>query len=335
MRALPPDVVFDHHEFSVGRRWIEKFNGTQGADVMILEGTHPSIPRGLAEIAGSLYRPALEAAILEAGLSSFDYITTNAGTADNRVSLGGTAPGIARNAFGLCGAVSYLIETRGVGIGLQNFERRVATHYLLARAVLEASAADPVGLQDRVAAARAESAADRSDLIITHEAGERDIDLPLIDAESGAPMPTPVRLIDSRDLRPVDVRARPAGYLVLRGTADVAERLGLNEVSVREVAADGELAVEAYEVERTESRKGRNAINPDQLVRVEIRCRTIAVPAGALFVPMAQPAAGIAAAALEPDSPGSYVGVGVIPMEPDETEAPVYRVMDASGLMLR
>jgi len=335
MRALPPDVVFDHHEFSVGRRWIEKFNGTQGADVMILEGTHPSIPRGLAEIAGSLYRPALEAAILEAGLSSFDYITTNAGTADKRVSLGGTAPGIARNAFGLRGAVSYLIETRGVGIGLQNFERRVATHYLLARAVLAVTAADSVGLQDRVAAARAESAADRSDLIITHEAGERDIDLPLIDAESGAPMPTPVRLIDSRDLRPVDVRARPAGYLVLRGTADVAERLGLNEVSVREVAADGELAVEAYEVERTESRKGRNAINPDQLVRVEIRCRTIAVPAGALFVPMAQPAAGIAAAALEPDSPGSYVGVGVIPMEPDETEAPVYRVMDASGLALR
>ena len=71
--------------------------------------------------------------------------------------------------------------------------------------------------------ARAESAADRSDLIITHEAGERDIDLPLIDAESGAPMPTPVRLIDSRDLRPVDVRARPAGYLVLRGTAAVVD----------------------------------------------------------------------------------------------------------------
>ena len=53
----------------------------------------------------------------------------------------------------------------------------------------------------------------------------------------------------------------------------------------------------------------------------------IDVPAGALFVPMAQPAAGIVAAALEPDLPGSYLGVGVIPMGADETEAPVYRVM--------
>jgi hypothetical protein len=28
------------------------------------------------------------------------------------------------------------------------------------------------------------------------------------------------------------------------------------------------------------------------------------------------------------------VGVGIIPMAADETEAPVYRVMDASGLAL-
>ena len=44
----------------------------------------PRCPRGLAEIAGRLYRPALEAAILEAGLSSFDYVTTDAGMADKR-----------------------------------------------------------------------------------------------------------------------------------------------------------------------------------------------------------------------------------------------------------
>ena len=76
-------------------------------------------------------------------------------------------------------------------------------------------------------------------------------------------------------------------------------------------------------------------IYPDQLVRVQVRPRTIDMPAGALFVSMAQPAAGIVAAALEPDSPGSYVGVGVIPMADDETEAPVYRVMSLKGLSLR
>jgi hypothetical protein len=157
----------------------------------------------------------------------------------------------------------------------------------------------------------------------------------LINAESGAPMPTPVRLIDSRDIRPVDVRARPAGYLVLRGGAEVAARLALNEAIVREVAVGRAVEVEAYEVDRQQTRRSRESINPDQLVRVRIRKTTIEVPAGALFVPMAQPAAGIVAGALEPDSPGSYVGVGLIPMTADETEAPVYRLIDATGLVLK
>jgi hypothetical protein len=144
-----------------------------------------------------------------------------------------------------------------------------------------------------------------------------------------------VRLVDSRDIRPVDVRRRPAGYLVLRGAAEVRARLALNEAKVCEVTAAASLAVETYEIAKTESRKSRESINPDQLVRVAVRSRTLDVPVGALFVPMAQPAAGIVAAALEPDSPGSYVGVGVIPMATDETEAPVYRVLSVAGLSLK
>ncbi|HTR85667.1 MAG TPA: M14 family zinc carboxypeptidase [Reyranella sp.] len=335
MQALSPDVIFDHHEFSVAWRWMEKFKGLQASDVMILEATNPSIPKALTDIARGLYRPALEQAMQRHGLSSFDYVTTEARLADRRVSLGGTAPGIARNTFGLRGSVSYLIETRGVGIGLQSYQRRVATHLLLAEAVLEVSAADPDALLGRLAGARAAAAEARGDLIVTHQEGERDVDLPLIDAESGAPKPTTVRLIDSRDIRPVDVRSRPLGYLVLRGAKDVAGRLALNDVGACEVATAGRVAVEAYDVTRTETTRSREAINPDQSVRVTLRSKTLDVPSGTLFVPMAQHAAGIVAAALEPDSPGSYVGVGVIPMAAGETEAPVYRVPMGTKLPLK
>ena len=155
MQALPPDVVFDHHEFSVAWRWVEKFNGLQAVRRDDPRGDQSLIPKSLSEIARNLYRPALEAAIHKQGLSSFDYVTTDPTPADKRVSLGGTAPGIARNTFGLRGAVSYLIETRGVGIGLQSYQRRVSTHFLLAKAVLDVSAADPAGLMKRLAAARA------------------------------------------------------------------------------------------------------------------------------------------------------------------------------------
>ncbi len=334
MRDLPPDVVFDHHEFSVSWRWVEKFNGLQASDVMILEATNPSIPKALTDIERTLYRPALEAAIRAHGLVPHDYVTTSVQAADRRVSLGGTAPGIARNTFGLRGSVSYLIETRGVGIALQSYQRRVATHYLLAKAVLETTARDPQGLLKRLAEARQAAASDRSDLVVSYKEGEREIELPLIDPQSGAAKPTTVRLVDSRDIKPVDVRSRPSGYLVLRGDEAVAQRLALNEAAQCDVSKPARLAVEAYDVTRTGTKTSRESINPDQSLKVKTRSKTIDVPVGAMFVPMAQPAAGIVTAALEPDSPGSYLSVGLIPMAAGESEAPVYRVMPGSSLSL-
>ncbi|MFO1087157.1 MAG: M14 family zinc carboxypeptidase [Reyranellaceae bacterium] len=329
MRRLPPDVVFDHHEFSVARRWVEKFGGSHLLDVMILEATHPGVPRSLTDIARRLYRPVLERTLEHHGLASHDYVTTAADKSDPLVSLGGNAPGIARNAFGLGGSVSYLIETRGVGLGLQRYRKRVATHYVLAKALLEASAGEGPALRAAVAAARREAAADRGPLVVTHELARRPLELPLVDPGSGESRPTAVTLADSRLLATVEQRDRPHGYLVLREGAAVATLLALLQVRTARLTETTRLDVEAYDVERLGrlSRRAGEAINPDRSVNVTLRPTTIDVPAGALYVPMNQPACGIVAAALEPDSPGSYLGVGVIPMAGDEVEAPVYRVI--------
>jgi hypothetical protein len=261
-------------------------------------------------------------------LSSHDYVTTAAKMDDRLVSLGGNAPGIARNTFGLRGSVSYLIETRGVGIALQGYQRRVATHYLLAKAVLEASANEGPALRAAIAAARHQAANDANPLVVAHKVIQRPDQLPMIDPQSGTITNVPITLKDSRRPAATEQRARPLGYLVLRGTAGVAERLALNEVASCTTSARAQLPVEAYAMQRiaSASNAGRESINPDQSVKVTLRPSTIDAPAGALFVPMNQPAAGIAAAALEPDSPGSYVGVGVVPMDVGETEPPLYRV---------
>jgi hypothetical protein len=50
---------------------------------------------------------------------------------------------------------------------------------------------------------------------------------------------------------------------------------------------------------------------------------------------MAQPAAAIATAALEPDSPGSFIGTGVIAMPAGSNEAPIYRADAAAVRGLR
>ena len=90
----------------------------------LLAATAEALAIGLAlGICGAL---RIEAALAAYGLSTHDYYTTTLDRADKDVSMGGNTPGSARNAFGLRHAVSFLIETRGVGLDMQSFQRRVA-----------------------------------------------------------------------------------------------------------------------------------------------------------------------------------------------------------------
>jgi hypothetical protein len=93
--------------------------------------------------------------------------------------------------------------------------------------------------------------------------------------------------------------------------------------------------VEAFVLKGAVKRINRESINPDQSVEVELTRKTVALPAGTRFVPMNQPVAALAAAALEPDSPGSFIGTGIIPMPAGADEAPIYRVDEVAARSLR
>jgi hypothetical protein len=332
---LPPDVVIDAHEFSVANRWLQKFAAIEANDAMLLYATHPMVHPALTTLADGVFRPALEAAWQAHGLTSFWYHTTSYRTDDKLVSMGGNAPGIARNAFGLMGAVSFLIETRGVGVSLQAFQRRVATHVLAAEAAIRTAAADPQRLRAAVAEARRAASAARDDLIVAHKLAVAPVDLPMLDPETARDRPTTVPFRDSRAVTATAKRARPAGYLLTGDAAAVAPRLALNTIAVCALAAPAAIEAEAFLLKGPVKRTNRESINPDQSVEVELGNKSLTLPAGALYVPMNQPAAAIAASALEPDSPGSFIGTGMIAMPPGTNEAPIYRVGSAAARGLR
>src|SRR5207244_789694 len=70
------------------------------------------------------------------------------------VSMGGIGADTGRNVAALRNAVSFLIETRGVGIGLAHFKRRVHTHVTAAQAILQAAADNPSGVLAAVGRSR-------------------------------------------------------------------------------------------------------------------------------------------------------------------------------------
>src|SRR5262249_5589511 len=103
-----PEVVVDAHEFGVATRWLDKFNVIQSYDLTLLYATNPNVPAELTRLAESVYRRNIVRAAEAAGYSHYWYYTTSYDPADKKVSMGGTAADIGRNASGLQNAISFL-----------------------------------------------------------------------------------------------------------------------------------------------------------------------------------------------------------------------------------
>ena len=88
---------------------------------------------------------------------------------DKVVSMGGVVPDTGRNIAGLRNAVSFLIETRGVGIGRAHFKRRVHTHLVAMNRILDSAAGEGDALLALLRACGADvaAAAGHGDLVVS------------------------------------------------------------------------------------------------------------------------------------------------------------------------
>jgi len=143
--------------------------------------------------------------------------------------------------------------------------------------------------------------------------------------ERGAYKLTPVEFLDSHAVAWAATRSVAAGYLLPQIGAEAIAALRLNGVALCRLTEAGEFDAEAFVLKERAHKVEREAINPEQAIKVDVVRSRIAAPAGAIFVPTAQPAGTLAALALEPDSTGSLAGVGLIAV-PEAADIPVYRL---------
>ena len=323
MTRLPPDVVVDAHEYGASSP-LQRFGRLNAADQTILDATHPGVPAGVTRLARATYLPAMEARLRDAGLSASVYLSGMPATGP--LVTGGTSPGISRNYYGLTGAVSFLLESRNGG-GREAYQRRVASHYLAAAGLLEAAAEDGPRLRRAVAASRRSMAASHAPLAVAYEPPVLPAVLPLMDSETGEASVEAIELRDSRQLQVTETRPRPRGYLLAPEARSAIEALEIKGIHVCAAAAQT-AATEAFHVTRTEpiTRQTREASTLTEALQVRLEARDVAVGSDWIWVPMNQPGSSVIAASLEPDSVGSHIHVGLVPVAEDGI-APVYRVM--------
>jgi hypothetical protein len=151
-----------------------------------------------------------------------------------------------------------------------------------------------------------------------------------------------VEWIDPREAQPALTRARPFAYLLLPSYREAARRLELAGLQVRQLERPTEIEVERFEV--TARKTGSVFVEGHirSAVTTEVRTVKRLFPRGTFVFTTAQPGANILVAGLEPESPSSFVALGMIPTDarglanPQEaapSEVGVFRLMKPTSLV--
>ncbi|WP_244609977.1 M14 family metallopeptidase [Lampropedia puyangensis] len=319
VRDYRPSVIVDNHEYTVAGRFQSKFQGVQAYDAMLQFANTPNIGEFVVKASNEWFTEPVFAALKADKLTAQWYYTTSTDPQDLTLAMGGIRPDTGRNVNGLKNAVSLLIETRGIGIGRTHIQRRVHTHVVAIGKVLEQAAARASHLKQVQAfvARDAASQACQGTLVIDAAQTQQQRDITMLDPNTGADVVRNLPWKSSLQIRPTLERKRPCGYLLAGSESDAVSRLQMMGVSVLRVAEAGSLQVDQYtETSREEGTRQdvRGAIGgekPVTRVKVQLTPQRVDVPSGSFYVPMGQPLANLAAAALEPDTQNSYFANGI------------------------
>lgn len=320
VRDYRPAVVVDAHEYTVVGRYLEKFAAVQRFDALTQYATTANMPEFVTRAAEEWFRRPMLAALKRQGLSAEWYYTTSTDPLDRKVAMGGTQPDTGRNVNGLKNTVSFLIETRGIGIGRMHLKRRVQTHVVAIGSLLASAAgraADLVKLRqyvDNEVSARA----CQGEVVVEAGPTPSEYALTMLDPVTGADKIVNVAWDSALELRTLKSRARPCGYWLGAGEVDAVQRLQGLGVVVQRVEGKGVVRGEIYRElarETGERQDVRGALfDAGGVVRVQIETvpALLDVVPGSWYVPLDQPLANLVVAALEPDTQNSYLANRIV-----------------------
>lgn len=340
VRQQRPVLVVDCHEYAAAGRMLRKFGALPRHDLLLQYAMAANLPSALGEASEAWFVRPVQAALAAAGHTSAWYHTNGPAPDDLTLRMGGPEADTVRNAYGLRHVVSLLLESRGIGLGNLHLARRVQSQLLALRTVLQQAALHAPALLALQVRADAEVRAQACTGLAVLEAGMtlQRRDWPMIDPLSGADRWVAVGWASALNLVPLRQRARPCGYWLAADQQRAAARLLMLGVQVQRLLAPTTLRSEAWvALARGESDLSAMLADDDAppepadpavagamdgqaraagLRRltyiVELRAETLQAPAGSFYVPMDQASANLVLAALEPDTPTSFVAHGVI-----------------------
>ncbi|MET1114582.1 MAG: M14 family metallopeptidase [Comamonas sp.] len=305
VRDYRPTVVLDAGEFEAAGPYLKKYQALQRADVQLQYAGTANAHEIITKAAREWLQEPMTAALKNAQLSSDWYATTAADSQSPAMSMGSIAPDTLRNASALRNSLGLMVRTRGVGIGRAQLQRRVHGQVVAISSVLRSTADRASELAQVQSFVRRDiaSLACRQQMLVQAAQTPEQREITMLHPETGADYSVKVDWNSSLTLRPLASRLRPCGYWLAAEATPAVERLEQLGVQVLRVAEGAPLIADNFT-------PSPNAAMPvgGTIRRVQVTPTRGGLEAGpgSYYVPMNQPAAHLAAAALEPDTDFSF-----------------------------
>ncbi|MFC4557555.1 M14 family metallocarboxypeptidase [Virgibacillus kekensis] len=332
-----PEVVISAHEYSA---YPGKFPdvGEEGAlpyhDILLAPGFNLNIPEKIRNKSSKWFVKQAYKDLQKNGYSSYPYYIVDRSADETTITEGGLEARMDTNAYGLQPSFTILVESRGIGIGRENFERRVAATVEAHTSLLKSSAKRAKAIKQVIDNVKAKivrdggKIGDNDKIVLDNERQELpgQQQLKVVDIAEGSIKQIPVNYYSSEEAVPTMERVRPTAYILPPESQEIVEKLKLQGVEVKSLNETKEIPVERYKV--TDKVVEDELYQGHQInhVTTDIEEITREFPKGSYVVSSAQPAANVIAVALEPESIDSYVTFNYLPVDVGDV-VPVYRYM--------
>lgn len=318
-----PHIFTDNHEYTgvnlVAQRYIR-------AQDLLVSANKNQIVNANIRALNEQFVKDIFAAAEEKGIRAGPYFTTSVANGTITIEEPDAHAQANHKGAGNYQTLTFLIETRGIRLADQHFQRRVASHLITLETIINKAVNDFDEVYTTITNGRRAFTNSTSDIIVTYEQQVINRIIPFISAANGSIVSVPVR---SRNSDPYTVtlsRPRPRAYIFSGAYADVATRLRILGVHVSVLEEDFSGTVEALVVDTAVLADSKSEGIASTTVTTHATTREVRIPAGGFWVDTRQKNAGYAFVLLEPEGEASLVRYNKIPLEVGD-EYPVFRVL--------
>ncbi|KAF3009572.1 hypothetical protein E8E13_005894 [Curvularia kusanoi] len=257
-----PHIAIDMHEYGARSRYAGNYSNA--ADGMYSAAKNLNIHPAVRKLSETVFAPAIGASMESKGLRGEPYMTASRSANPIRLDEAGTDAKIGRNAMGLTQSITFLFETRGIGIASQSFKRRTLAGLQMILGVLETARDQAETVYGTIEGAIEDLIASQEPIVVTDYTTYSNRTWTMVDTRNGDIVQIPVEFASTTPATPNRTVVRPEGYVIPRAWHDLAERLRVSGVEVETLLEGFQGNVEVYNI--TSSSLGRSyyeAVKPN------------------------------------------------------------------------